>query len=169
MGTTSLTKNQKQTLRDAALANPTALGFITEGNDIALASWFNEQTTTLAWKNNMPWVDFFEAMDGTEYQSRTNGERDYIRELRESGLIDFSKNKFRIALQNAFNGVGARTVACRMSIWNAATEFATRAETILGGNVSVADTVSALRRSCVLSTNGVGNISYNTASDIRVS
>lgn len=169
MGTSVLTRNQKQTLRDAALANPTALGFITDGNDIALASWFNEATTTLAWKTNMSWVAFFEAMDGTEYQSRTNGERDYIRELRESGLIDFSRNKFRTALQNAFNGAGARTVACRTSIWNAATEFATRAETILGGNLASEDTVSAIRRSCVLSTNGIGNISYNLASDIRVS
>ena len=163
----ALTNAQKTALKTQALLDATASTYINNGDDISLAAWFNQLTTTDAWRQNMPWTDFFENMDGAEYQARSQGERDYLRELRESGPINMARGKIRTAIKAAFSGSVARTVATRNALWTAGTEKATRAEVILGGTNATEDAVTALRRSEILSSNGVGTITYSIASDIR--
>jgi len=57
-----MTPAQASTLKALALANQTAVDIIAAGNDVALAEWFNQPTTTYVWKNYTPSDDVFDAI-----------------------------------------------------------------------------------------------------------
>lgn len=57
-----LTPAQCLTLKNLALADPTATALIAIGNDMGLADWFNQPTTTYIWRPSVPADEVFDAI-----------------------------------------------------------------------------------------------------------
>lgn len=57
-----LTDAQYSALKTVALADQTASGYITNGNDIQLAEWFNVLTASYIWRNVTPMADVYDAV-----------------------------------------------------------------------------------------------------------
>lgn len=57
-----LTPAQCLTLKNLALADQTAAALIAAGNDIGLADWFNQPTTTYIWRTSVPTDEVFDAI-----------------------------------------------------------------------------------------------------------
>ena len=56
------TPAQCLTLKNLALADPTAAALIAAGNDMGLADWFNQPTTTYIWRTSVPTDEVFDAI-----------------------------------------------------------------------------------------------------------
>lgn len=57
-----LTPAQCLTLKNLALADPTAAALIAAGNDMGLADWFNQPTATYIWRTSVPTDEVFDAI-----------------------------------------------------------------------------------------------------------
>ena len=57
-----LTPAQCLTLKNLALADQTAAALIAAGNDMGLADWFNQPTTTYIWRTSVPADEVFDAI-----------------------------------------------------------------------------------------------------------
>lgn len=57
-----LTPAQCLTLKNLALADQTAAALIAAGNDMGLADWFNQPTTTYIWRTSVPTDEVLDAI-----------------------------------------------------------------------------------------------------------
>lgn len=144
-----MTPAQASTLKALALANQTAVDIIAAGNDVALAEWFNQPTTTYVWKNYTPADDVFDAITwanltplDTPDGSATYTNRALLCQVKQINLQILLQGKERIATSKASirNGLsdallnvpsaagGAAQSAGWAAVKSAISRFATRAE-----------------------------------------
>lgn len=144
-----LTPAQLSTLKALALANQPAVDLIAIGNDVALAEWFNTQTTTYVWRTAVPADEVFDAImwanltpvdapDGTaEYTNRVllcqakQINLQIILQGREriAGNKASLRNGLSDALLNVPSGAGGATQSAGWAgVKSALSRFATRAE-----------------------------------------
>lgn len=146
----ALTTTQLQTLRTAALANPTAAAIITAGNTFEMQTWLNgKQTPTVkAWKTRYSGDDLYNAHKPVEYIARSAAERSAF-DLMIARIVDPSRNIIRKGIEDIFSG--AQNSTSRASILNDMQENATRAEVIIGGTTqaTAVDAISGLNRGFV--------------------
>lgn len=153
----ALTTTQLQTLRTAALADPTAAAIITAGDTFSMQAWLNaKQTPTVkAWKTRYSGDDLYNAHKPVEYIARSAAERSAF-DLMIARTVDPSKNVIRKGIEDIFSGVFNST--SRAAILNDMQENATRAEAFIGGatQVTATDSISGLNRDFVglVSTDG---------------
>lgn len=134
-----LTDAQLQTLAAALRAetDQTVVAAMAIRNDVALTAWCNGASTVDAWNGAMGARELFEATDVTKFDGLTAGKRDAWRLLLEFAPIDFTRQKLRKAVQDAWGNTDSVAVLqdCRRK--------ATRGEAYLGGNDATTNTVTA--------------------------
>ncbi len=134
-----LTDGQMQTLAAALRAetDQTVVAALAVRNDVALTAWCNSASTVDAWNEAMGSRDLFEATDVTKFDAVNPGKRDAWRLLLEFAPIDFTRQKMRKAVQDAWGDTDSVAVLqdCRRK--------ATRGEAYLGGNDATTNTVTA--------------------------
>lgn len=114
----ALTTTQLQTLKAVALADPTAAGFLTAGNDTELAAWFNADAVPdfFAWRTSVSKHEIVSktSIDGTTFAwagngfiSRSVGELECWNQLFNSTqTCNPSLANVRQAFQDIFSGAG---------------------------------------------------------------
>lgn len=134
-----LTDAQLQTLAAALRAetDQTVVAAMAIRNDVALRDWCNGASAVNAWNEAMGARELFEATDVTKFDGLTAGKRDAWRLLLEFAPIDFTRQKLRKAVQDAWGNTDSVAVLqdCRRK--------ATRGEAYLGGNDATTNTVTA--------------------------
>lgn len=134
-----LTDAQLQTLAAALRAetDQTVVAAMAIRNDVALRDWCNGASAVDAWNEAMGSRDLFEATDVTKFDGLTAGKRDAWRLLLEFAPIDFTRQKMRKAVQDAWGNTDSVAVLqdCRRK--------ATRGAAYLGGNDATTNTVTA--------------------------
>ena len=151
-----LTPTQLSTLKAAAMADPTASQYLTNGNDNELADWFNQPQTFVAWRSKLtPELARAAIIKGaTQLDGLTVGKRDSLFYL-VSGDLDVSDAAVRAAIddlcgtQNTLKG----------HLTAAQKRTATRAEKALANGTGTDASPANL--------GWEGWISGNDASDIR--
>ena len=148
-----LTDAQKVTLKAAILADttPAVVAAAAARDDITLADLMNEATATLAWRVAVTTEEVDEETAWTSFDTLSDGKRDswgyFLRVAR-----DFSKIKVRKWVTDVWGAATAGSNAEALLMLG--TEYATRAEMMLGGTSKTTGTVSALKR------NWTGSLSY---------
>ena len=96
-----LTPTQLSTLKAAAMADPTASQYLTNGNDNELADWFNQQQTFVAWRSKLTPEQARSAIikGATQLDGLTVGKRDSLFYL-VSGDLDVSDAAVRTAIDD---------------------------------------------------------------------
>lgn len=142
----SLTPQQTTALKVAILADPT-LAPLSGGatvDFVGLQTALNAPTATSAWGIEVPVLTVEEAPAYVSFDSILAGKRDswviFLRNPR-----NFSKNKVRAWVVDIWGNATAGSNAEAVLI--SAIEFATKAQTLIGGNTKSTGTVSALDRS----------------------
>jgi hypothetical protein len=146
MSRTSLTNADRLTLKAAILADP-ALAPLTSGqgtdyNAISIA--LNTASATRAWRTGVPAGDSDDAPDMSTFDALTAGKRDSWALFLGQSVRDFGRNKVRKWITDIWGNATANSNA--EAILLAGTEFATRAEVIIGGNTKTTGTVTGLDR-----------------------
>ena len=152
----ALTTAQQQTLATALRAETDAgvVAALAIRNDVALTTWCNSLSSVDAWHNAMGKQDLFEAMDITKFDGLTAGKRDAWRLLLEFAPIDFTRQKLRKAVQDAWGNTDS------VAVLQACTRKATRGEVYLGGTDATTNTVTAKKL------NYTGSISLDDVSNV---
>ena len=148
----SLTPAQLATLKAAILAetNATFVALRSSGATGAMAAWYNEASTTDAWRISVPPIDSDAAPDYTTFDAISAGKRD------SWGIFlaftrDYTRNKVRKWVTDVWGNATAGSNS--EAILQAAVEKAKRGEVVFGGSVATTGTVSATKR------NFIGSIS----------
>jgi hypothetical protein len=143
---------QLAALKAAIIATPVANAFRIAGDAYGLLAWCNAAGAVSAWKPNVLAADIYAAHKITEYINRSAAERQAF-DLMVTGnrIHDFTKLATRKGVSDIFSGTTQNT--SRTSIFAAAQELATNAQTAIGGtevsvggDANMAETVTALKR-----------------------
>ena len=154
---------QKQTLKAAILANPSALALWTAGDFASLMSFVNAPTATKAWRVNVSGADLFDNLTISTFDNLTAGKRDALRMMMDRG-IDCTKKAMRDGMADIFAVTGAYTDSAQLAkmLNGACTELATWAEVALGSTTPAAvGGVTAIKR------NFVGALSVDEVSSLQ--
>lgn len=138
--TPQLTQTQFSALKTVAQADPTAAGFITSGDDLALAGWFNTVDATYwVWRNRYTVQQMADAIDLgiTQLDALTASKRDSL--LWWVGRDhDASVPQARVAI----NDLCGSQNTLKNALLDGAKRNATRAEKVLAVQVQGTDTGS---------------------------
>ena len=148
----SLTAPQLATLKAAIIADPTAGPLRTAGDSASLLAWCNAASASAAWRAVVPASDIFDAITISSYDNLSAGKRDAVNMMLNRGTIDASKVTIRNGFVDIFTVTGAYTDSAQLGkmVNNALVEFATKAQTIIGGTTPAAvGGVTALKRGYV--------------------
>lgn len=123
----ALTTQQMQTLKSAALADPTAAAYLVAGNDSDLQAWFNAANTKIVWRSTISPDLMREALvcGATQLDGLTVGKRDSLFYL-AAGDLNNSAN-LRASIDD-LSGTQNTLKACLVA---AQKRTATKAEAIL--------------------------------------
>lgn len=129
-----LTTPQMQALKALAQSDQTANGYLVNGNDNELASWFNALNTKIVWKSTLLCDEIFQSdgFDWTRVDNLSAG-KDRIQSLMCSNVnrsINPSKANVRAGIDAVWVGTTA-DLAVRAVIYALAKRTATRAEAAL--------------------------------------
>lgn len=138
-----LTNTQRNTLLTAIKADATAGPIRASGDTYSLLAWLNGSAGVLAWRTAVQPQESDEAATYTTFDSIVAGKRDSWR-LFLGFARNFARNKVRSWVTDVWGNATASSVA--EAILQAATENATRAQNIIGGNNKTTGTVTALDR-----------------------
>lgn len=130
----ALSDAQKSTLKAAALADPTAAGYIlVTGDDIALRGWFNADTSYVLWRTSLTRAELFKdpAFDWTRVDNLTIGKARIADWQFSSGSINCTEANIRAGIDATWVGTAA-DLAVRASVYAKCKRLATRAESFLG-------------------------------------
>lgn len=129
----ALSDPQKSTLKAAALADQTAAGYITAGNDLALKDWFNANTTYVLWRTSLTRAELFKdsAFDWTRVDNLTVGKARIADWQFSSGAINCAEPNIRAGIDATWVGTAA-DLAVRDSVYAKCKRSATKAESVLG-------------------------------------
>jgi hypothetical protein len=137
-----LTTPQLITLKALAAADQTAVVYQTEGNDVALAEWFNAPSATVVWRSALtPELARAAIVQGaTQLDNLTVGKRDALLFITQ-GNLDVANVGVRTAIDDLCGTQNTLKTALQAS----QKRFATRAEAALssGLGTSVSPSVMA--------------------------
>lgn len=138
-----MTPSQLQTLAAHIRANADAevVAALAVRNDVALAQWYNQPSTSLAWCHNVQRQELFGALNLTTYDGLTAGKRDSFRLIFDSAPVDFTNDKIRAGIVDIF------ALADENAMLWAGTCYATRGELVFGGTSATSSSVTAIKRS----------------------
>lgn len=136
-----LTTEQQTTLANAIKAETTAevIAALAIRNDVFLAQWCNQASTTDAWNSEMTATDLFQAMDVAKFDNLTAGKRDAWRLMLDFAPINCTRNTNRKAILDIWGATDS------VSVLNSCIRKATKAEKYIGGNSATTNTVTALK------------------------
>jgi hypothetical protein len=151
-----LTTAQQTTLANA-LKSETNAGVVSAlaiRNDVFLADWCNGLSSSDAWNEAMTGRSLFEATDITKFNNSNfaQSNRDAWRLMLDFAPLDMSKNSNRKAVNDTWGTTDS------VSVLQACTRKATRAESYLGGTSATTNTVTALKL------NWTGSLTVNDVS-----
>ena len=144
-----LTTAQLATLKSAIIAHPTAGPIRTAGDSASLLAWCNGPSSTLAWDTAATSGDIFDSLTISSFDNLSAGKRDALRLMMDQRTIDASKASIRTGFADIFAVTGGYTDSGQLAkmVNGALTEFATRAQNVIGGTTPAAlGGVSALKR-----------------------
>jgi hypothetical protein len=154
---------QKQILKAAIIAHPSALALWTAGDFATLKEFVNAPTATKAWRVNVSGADLFDNLTIATFDNIVAGKRDALRMMMDRG-IDCTKKSMRDGLADIFAVTGGYTDSAQLAkmLNGACTEFATWAEVALGSTTPAAvGGVTAIKR------NVVGALSVDEVSSLQ--
>lgn len=136
--TPGLTNSQLVVLAADINSVPELATFLANGQDNAIASWYNESHASVkAWRSSMTRDDLFNAMNITQFDGLTAGKRDAWRLLMEMAPVDMTRGKMRSCVTDVWNA-GTAT-----AILTDCTRAATKAEALFGGSDATDGSVTA--------------------------
>jgi hypothetical protein len=112
-------------------------------NDSAIADWYNQVSTTKAWKTSVSREELFDNMNLTSYDGLSAGKRDAWRILLDFAPIDPTRDKVRAAIVDVW------PTADETVMLNACAEYALKVEVLFGGTSATSGTVTAIKRNYV--------------------
>jgi hypothetical protein len=137
-----LTTPQLIALKSLAAADPTAAFYQSEGNDVALAEWFNTQSATVVWRSALtPELARAAIVQGaTQLDNLTVGKRDALLYITQ-GSLDVAN----VSVRTAIDDLCGTQNTLKTALQAAQKRFATRAEAALasGLGTSVSPSVMA--------------------------
>ena len=149
-----LTTQQQTTLVNALLAstNTTLAPLVLARDNVLIADYLNQLSTTDAWGESVGNDILFDAMDFTKFDTLTAGKRDAWALFLQYAPFDFGRNRFRKAVADIWGNTDSVPILelCRRK--------ATNGELIFGGTTKITNTVSGL------DLNFEGNISVDDVS-----
>jgi hypothetical protein len=138
-----MTPEQYQTLANHIRANTAAaiVAALPLRNDGQIQEWYNKEASpvTKAWKSSVSANELFEETDLTLYDGLTAGKRDAWGLMLAYAPIDFTKARFRKAVQDAWGNTNS------VAILEAIRRNATRFELVFGGSAFTTNTVAATK------------------------
>lgn len=138
-----MTPVQYQALADHIRANtdPAVVAALPLRNDGQIQEWYNVEAdpVTKAWKSSVSANELFEETDLTLYDGLTAGKRDAWGLMLSYAPIDFTRARFRKAVQDAWGNTNS------VDILKAVRRNATRYELVFGGTESTTNTVTAVK------------------------
>lgn len=127
MSVLALDTTQATTLRTVALAEPSLAQAIANGNDTAVATWFNTPSTFIVWKNSISCKELSDsAIVWTAVDALTAGKARIWEWLCKYETVNPSKVNVRQGLQDAF-GAGSATVTAAVPLLKRASTNAEKA------------------------------------------
>lgn len=158
-----LTSQQQQTLKSLAQADPTAAGYITTGDDAALAAWFNAATGYVVWRTSVKRDELqAEGFDWAQVDNLTTGQAriwDWIFDSTNS--LNPSQAGVRNGIAECWKGTAAK-VAVATYVLGLCKRAANRAESALASGAGTSATPGTL------SATATGTLTPAEASSIRV-
>jgi hypothetical protein len=149
-----LTDAQRATLLTAIKADPAIEAIRAAGNTTGLLGWCNGDSAFSAWRKDVRGSEVYAAHKPKQYMARTAPERDGFDLMCAQATLDFTRARTRNGLAEIFSG--GTDSDCRLDIFAAAQEIATRAEMVLGStdasvgaSADMSETVTAKRRNWV--------------------
>jgi hypothetical protein len=111
-GVLALDNTQKATLKTAALAEPTLTTAIQNGDDTAVATWLNTQSSFVVWRTSVSCKEYREtAIVWTAVDALTNGKARIWEWMCLDNFINPSKINVRQGFIDAFGAASATTTA----------------------------------------------------------
>lgn len=154
----SLTIPQRQTLKAAMLLVPSMAAAIAAGDTYSMLQWCNANSTVFSWRNNVAGAEVYAAHKPKEYLARSAAERQcFDLMVLQNSELSFTVAKIRNAISDIFSGTTNQT--SRTTIFAVAQEFATNAESKLGGaNASVGGTSDMTETITAFVRNWIGEV-----------
>lgn len=165
-----MTPEQLATLKAFALADPTAAGYMTAGNDTGLSQWLNEPTSFQVYRTSVPRVEIqneagtggaggsASEWDWTVYKNQSVSEQGAWRDMAMGDGINFAKEKVRAGIAKIFTGSAAAN-AMRDHILSFGRRNANRVEQALAVGTGTAQSPATMTFE--------GSIDTNIAAQIR--
>lgn len=153
----NLTQSQLSTLKELALADGAAAGYIATADDQALADWFNTPTAHIVWRNSMNTQMSRSAIiaGATQLDALTVGKRDSLLWLCSETLNPSDAN-----VRSALDDLCGTQTTLKTALQSAQKRSATRAEKALSTGTGTASVPATL--------GWEGNMSPGEASSVRV-
>ena len=126
-----------------ASSNPTVIALLAANDLGGLTNWLNDNSTTKAWIMDASKRTLFEAMKITTYDAVPAGKKEAWRLMLDLVPIDFTQSKMRKAITEIFDVADANAMLADF------TEWASRAEDIVGGDSATTGTVTAIKRKLI--------------------
>jgi hypothetical protein len=144
-----LTPAQLTTLKAAILAetNATFVAYRNGGVDSGMSEWYNEASTTDAWRIAVDAQTMDEASDYASFDTIVAGKRDSWGLFLQYAPRDFGRQKTRKVITDVWGNATAGSNA--EEILQAGVEKATRGEMVFGGTAATTGTVTATKRNWV--------------------
>ena len=122
-------------------------------DDQAIADWYNQTTSTKAWRPIVQKQELFDAMNLTTFDSVIAGKRDAWKIMLELAPLDFTKASNRKGVVDIFAAADAT------SLLTACTENALQVELVFGGDNKTSGSVTAIKRNYIGATEA-GEVSH---------
>jgi hypothetical protein len=151
-----LTNVQLQTLAAHIRANtdPAVVSALAVRNDVAIAAWYNQKSTTDAWRIAVSRNDLFEQMPIATYDGLSAGKRQAWQVMLDCAPVDFSLANMRKGVLDMWAATDANAILA-----TACVEKTLNGEVVFGGESKTSGTVTAIKR------NYIGIISLNDVSN----
>lgn len=171
-----LTDSQKQTLHNDMLSRPELSTMISSGDDIALASYYNNLPLIdwIVWRTRVSQEEYQSSISsiGTTfswsgtggYIARTQGERDAWRAMFVSGTVNPSLTNIILGFNDIFSGTGAQAINNRNHLAALSKRKASIVEQVLSTGSGVGLGTDVLPATLTFE----GKISYIEISEARV-
>jgi hypothetical protein len=123
-------------------------------NDVAITNWYNQASTTDAWRVAVPKEDLFEQMPIATFDGLTAGKRQAWQIMLDCSPVNFGLANMRKGVLDIWAASDANAI-----LSSACVEKALRGEIVFGGESKTSGTVTAIKR------NFIGTISLNDVSN----
>lgn len=112
-------------------------------DDQAISDWYNQSSSTKAWRQSVQKQELFNAMNLATFDSVVAGKRDAWKIMLDMAPLDFTKASNRKGVVDIF------ATADATKILTACTENALQVELVFGGESKTSGSVTALNRNYI--------------------